>query len=393
MKKIMIVSMLVLSSLLAMAEAGLKNLRGAEQELDGIFLREIKYDDWGYIGADEGVIREVVGRILSENQGKKGLLDTVTKDYTEGNWEYEWDRVARGHEKKGDYEAAAAYYTISAYPYFKGSRRNHESYVIEGMRNYVRMVEGDGFYYEKIEVETPQGEAYANLHLPESSGRDYPVVIFTGGSDVFSVEYYRLFRDYLADQGIALITFELPGMGINSHLTYTPDTNIIHRGVIERVKSDSRFNGKIIVGASSLGGQPAVRTAFTNEEDLVAVVNFCGALSDVWLGITPESFSYYPLLNQVVLADRTGLEISEFAEIAPEYSLERQGYLGKMKTNVPIMSLNTGSDPVAPKSDMKLASEASKEGITLVVESEVGHGMSRSIALPIISGYIVDKLK
>jgi|GEM_PF-2082110 len=393
MRKIILGSIMAAAALTASGDEGLKNLRGREQELDGVFLREVKYDDWTYIGAEEEVIAEVVNEILEENKGKKGFLDTATKKYRDGNWQYEWDQVAKEAEKDGDYEKAAAYYTVSAYPYFKDSRENYNSYVVNAMRNYQKVVEEDGFYYEKIEVDTPQGKAYANLHLPEKDGRDYPVVIFTGGSDVFAIEYYRLFKEYLADQGIAYISFELPGMGINSHLTYTPDTNIVHRGVIEKIKGDARFNGKIVVGASSLGGQPAVRTAFTNEEDITAVVNFCGAVSDVWKGITPETFEYYPMLNQVVLGDRTGLGMKGFAEIAPEYSLENQGLLGTKETSVDIMSIGTSTDPVAPVSDAELVTNASDNGVNVIVASEVGHGMPRSVVLPLISGYIVDKLK
>ncbi|GLI55177.1 UPF0255 protein [Propionigenium maris DSM 9537] len=393
MRKVIIGSIMAATTLIATGEEGLKNLRGVDQELDGIFLREIKYDDWTYIGAEEGVITKVVNDILKENKGKDGFLDTATREYGDGNWQYEWDQIAAEAERSGDYEKAAAYYTVSAYPYFKDSRENYNSYVVNAMENYQKVVEEDGFYYEKIEVDTPQGKAYANLHLPEKNGKDYPVVIFTGGSDVFAIEYYRLFKEYLAEQGIAYISFELPGMGINSHLTYTPDTNIVHRGVIEKIKKDPRFNGKIVVGASSLGGQPAVRTAFTNEEDVTAVVNFCGALSDVWKGINPETVSYLPMLNQVVLADRLDTSIKGFAEAAPEYSLENQGYLGKMKTSVDIMSIGTSTDPVAPVSDAELVTDASDNGVNVIVASEVGHGMPRSVVLPLISGYIVDKLK
>lgn len=35
------------------------------------------------------------------------------------------------------------------------------------MSNYKKVVEQDGFYYEKIKVDTAQGKAYANLHLPK----------------------------------------------------------------------------------------------------------------------------------------------------------------------------------------------------------------------------------
>lgn len=393
MKKVLIGLILTATTLVANGDEGLKNLRGVEQDFDGVFLREVKYDDWTYIGAEEDVITKVVNDILKDNEGKEGFLDTATREYRDGNWQYEWDQVARKAEKDGNYERAAAYYTVSAYPYFKDSRENYNSYVVNAMRNYQKAVEEDGFYYEKIEVDTPQGKAYANLHLPDKSGKDYPVVIFTGGSDVFAIEYYRLFKEYLAGQRIAYISFELPGMGINSHLTYTPDTNIVHRGVIEKIKNDPRFNGKIVVGASSLGGQPAVRTAFTNEKDVLAVVNFCGALSDVWKGITPETFGYYPTLNQVVLGDRTGLGIKGFAEVAPEYSLENQGLLGVKKTSVDIMSIGTSTDPVAPLSDAELVTNASDRGVNVVVASEVGHGMPRSVVLPLISGYIVDKLR
>lgn len=393
MRKVIIGSIMAATALVSTGDEGLKNLRGREQDFDGIFLREVKYDDWTYIGAEEEVITEVVNDILKDNKDKDGFLDTATKEYGDGSWQYEWDQVARKAERSGDYERAAAYYTISAYPYFKANRENYNSYVVNAMRNYQKVVEEDGFYYEKIEVDTPQGKAYANLHLPDENGRNYPVVIFTGGSDVFAIEYYRLFKEYLAGQGIAYISFELPGMGINSHLTYTPDTNIVHRGVIEKIKKDPRFNGKIVVGASSLGGQPAVRTAFTNEEDVLAVVNFCGAVSDVWKGITPETFGYYPMLNQVVLADRTGLSINEFAEVAPEYSLENQRMLGTKQTSVDIMSIGTSTDPVAPLSDSELVTSASGNGVNVIVASEVGHGMPRSVVLPLISGYITDKLK
>lgn len=95
----------------------------------------------------------------------------------------------------------------------------------------------------------------------------------------------------------------------------------------------------------------------------------------------------------MVLADRTGLSINEFAEVAPEYSLENQRMLGTKQTSVDIMSIGTSTDPVAPLSDAELVTSASDNGVNVIVASEVGHGMPRSVVLPLISGYIVDKLK
>ncbi|GLI56561.1 hypothetical protein PM10SUCC1_20750 [Propionigenium maris DSM 9537] len=85
----------------------------------------------------------MVNDILKESKDKEGFLDTATVEYRGRNWQYEWDQVARKAERAGDY----GYYTVSAYPYFKNSRENYNSYVVNAMRNYQKVVEGDGFYY------------------------------------------------------------------------------------------------------------------------------------------------------------------------------------------------------------------------------------------------------
>lgn len=74
MRKFILVCILTISSIVLMADGGLKNLRGVKQELDGIFLREVKYDDWEYIGAEEEAISGVVSKFLKKIKEKKGFL-------------------------------------------------------------------------------------------------------------------------------------------------------------------------------------------------------------------------------------------------------------------------------------------------------------------------------
>lgn len=63
------------------------------------------------------------------------------------------------------------------------------------------------------------GNICAFLHLPPGKGSAFPVVMMCGSLDNLQSDYCRYFRDYLAPQGIALLTLDMPSIGYSSKQT------------------------------------------------------------------------------------------------------------------------------------------------------------------------------
>ena len=67
------------------------------------------------------------------------------------------------------------------------------------------------------------------LHMPTVGIAPFPAVLMCSGPDTFQSDYYRLFRDYLAPKGIAMLTIDMPSIGSSSRWKLTQDTSYLHQ--------------------------------------------------------------------------------------------------------------------------------------------------------------------
>ncbi len=350
--------------------------------------RQLHLDTWIAEGGDPVVINNTIERIKQLNSKTRNNVDMATKDYKPGNWQYEWDQAAQDAVIKKEYFAATSYYTIAAYPFLKDDDLSNRSYDF-AMINYKAAVKGDGNYIEELQVNTPKGTAYAYLHLPEKNpATRLPVVVVSNGSDHTLTSLYSVYRDYLKPRGWAMISLDLPGIGSNIHIGITTDeTNIIHQYLVKKLQQETRIdNTKIALMGSSFSGNAITKTAFTNPDDIAAVVNICGAVNAPFLKLK-FALTEVPKMTGDAFLQRFDMTRDDIIKTSDKLALSTH-YLGKVKTRVPILSINHDDDDISPPSDMKLVASSSINGQYIIIdkgtsEEDEGHCPSDEKALPI----------
>ncbi len=350
------------------------------------FYRQLHTDTWVAEGGDPVIINDTIEKIKQLNIKAHNNVDIATKAYKPGNWQYEWDKVAEDAVSKKEYLAATSYYTIAAYPFLKSDELSNRSYDL-AMVNYKAAVKHDGTYLEELQVNTPRGTAYAYLHLPEKKPTTrLPVMVVSNGSDHTLTSLYSVYRDYLKPKGWAMISLDLPGIGSNVHIGITTDeTNIIHQHLVKQLQKEPRVDGKkIALMASSFGGNAITKTAFTNPDDVAAVINICGAVNAPFLKLK-FALTQVPKMTGDAFLQRFDMSREDIIKTSDKLALSTH-YLGKTKTPVPILSINHDSDnEISPPSDMKLMASSSSNGKYIIVDkgTDDGHCPSDEKVLPI----------
>jgi len=261
----------------------------------------------------------------------------------------------------------------------------------KALKNYQQAVKKDGFTIEKVTVATADGEAQAFLHLPKQLPKKaMPVLVMTNGSDHALTQLYPIYRDYIEKAGWAMVTFDLPGLGSNNSLVqHTDRTNIIHQQLINQLKQDTRLKlDNIVLLGKSFGGNAAIKTAFTNSEDIAGAISWCGAVNGPFLKLE-FVMTILPDMTRDALLARFALPQAQFSQQGSALALSTQ-YLGKVKTEVPMLAINQGSDKISPVSDMRLIANSSVQGQQIIVEEDInqGHCSSDHLTMPLIVNWL-----
>jgi len=381
-------------------------------EEDGPFdhwYRDIRFGMWVNQGADAGTVLATLAKIEQANgiRSNPEQPDTITQ-VGPGHWTYEWSQVAEYTltaaelAAKSDnrqlahhqYIQTAIYYTIAAYP-------NLNSPVEQtAMENAIKAYEKAGEFVdwtlEQVDIPVEGKTVPAFLHIPvNESGAPLPAVMVTGGIDRSLVEYFNYFRDYFNEANVAMVTFDIPGVGASASFTLDKSTEKIHQAVLDYITNDTRFDDeRIAVFSSSMGGNPAVKLAVTEQNRLVAVVNRCGAVHGV-LVASPEQLAFLPDMTRDVFATRIGADpqnLEEISELARPISLISQGILtNTIVTSVPILNINTHNDPIFPPEDMLRVANASMNGV-VVFSGSNGHCPEDEAHRAFIADWLTAKL-
>ncbi|SFD51536.1 alpha/beta hydrolase [Pseudoalteromonas denitrificans] len=336
--------------------------------------RELHREGWAEDGGDSEVINQVIKNIKNKNNGTSNYYDRHTSQYTVGNWNYEWDQVATKAENNNNYLQATIYSSIAAYPFVNMDKHAQLSYK-KALINYKKAVEKGGFNLEYIPLSSEKGDMQVALHLPENKDKDpRPVIIMTNGSDKVLTYLYPFYRDYFSLQGWAMISFDLPGIGANSLIQQDPsNTNSIHQRVLQFIKDDPRLDeNSIALVGKSFGGHSAAKMAFTDQDDLSAVVSWCGVINRPFKNLRFSAHKAPPMTKDAFIS-RFSLSEEALYQRGHELALSEK-FLGKVQTSVPILAINHGNDKLSPLGDMKLLKMSSKAGEVIVIDEDNTEG-------------------
>jgi len=369
---------------------------------------------WTWAGPDSSQIEAALDNMKTSTAPRSNpeQYDTVTK-YGPGHWVFEFEVLgdaamseALALEAAGEVEAArdafmkaSSFYQIGKFPY---TRDGDWEYFRTSYEKSMAAYERAGRYFptplEIVELPYQGGTIRGYLHLPaDTHEAPYPLVIASGGIDIFKVENYPLAK-LMNEKGIAVVVLDIPGVGESNFVPSEPTHDQVFRDMLTLLEKDPRIDAsRAAVFATSFGGNAAARVAFTDER-FVAVVAACAPIHEafdqpVWaMRLAPAPLvmavmeRIIPPLKLDVMADRLGFSLplreedyTEFAVRAAGFSLVHQGLISTgQKAKVPLLVINTTDDDIAPPSDMELLA-ASAETSEVMYMGEGGHCGERGL--------------
>ncbi|EPC5603335.1 esterase FrsA [Edwardsiella piscicida] len=362
-------------------------LPGINSALDGRsqanWYRIINRVMWAWRGADPLEVEMVLARIAASDAERSDdrLLDTVV-GYRSGNWIYEWSHQAMTWQQRAQQEPqeqragemwlqAANLYSIAAYPHLKGDDLAEQAEALAN-RAYGEAARLLKYELRELTFSVPGGKAITGfLHLPDGGEvGPYPTVLLCGGLDMLQSDCHRLFRDYLAPAGMAMLTIDMPSVGLSSHYTLSQDSSRLHQAVLQQM-ADLPWVDSTRISALGFrfGANVAVRLAYLEPRRLRAVA--CLGPVVHHLLCDGNLHQRVPPMYIDVLASRLGMASVSDAALLTElrgYSLKTQGLLGR-RCPTPMLAAYWDRDPFCPRQEAQLIANSSAQGELLAVSS------------------------
>ncbi|MGR5176094.1 esterase FrsA [Vibrio parahaemolyticus] len=372
-----------------------KILEQRREEKPSSWYRNLSRLQWVWQGIDPIEQESVLARIASSEHSRTtdDWLDTVM-GYHSGNWNYEWTRLGMQHQKKandreGDHAAeelfkASLCFSIAGYPHLKRDNLAIQSQVLANTA-YNEAAKRTSHIIKQIEVPYQNKRIIANLHLV-STDKPQPVVIVSAGLDSLQTDMWRLFRDYLAPAGIAMLTVDMPSIGHSSHWPLTEDTSCLHQAVLNELPAIPWVDHfKVGLLGFRFGGNAMARLSFLEQDKIKACVTLGAPIHSCLAN--PKLIQQMPKMYLDMLASRLGkdaVDINSLAGQLTAWSLKVQGFLTSRRTKVPILALSMEGDMISPLSDNKLLAMFSHYGKAKEIPAKgIAKGYEQSLEMAI----------
>ncbi|WP_435929191.1 esterase FrsA [Dryocola sp. BD613] len=330
---------------------------------------------WVWRGVDPREILDVQARIAccKEERTDDELYDTVI-GYRNGNWIYEWSKQAMQWQQKASQETsealsgkywlqAANLYSIAAYPHLKGDVLAEQAQVLAN-RAFEEAAPRLSGNLRELEFSVTGGSPITGfLHMPKNAEGPFPTVLMCGGLDALQSDYYTLFEKYLAPQGIAMLTIDMPSVGYSSKWKLTQDSSLLHQQVLKALPNIPWVDHtRVAAFGFRFGANVAVRLAYLEAPRLKAVACLGPVVHS--LLSDPARQAQVPEMYIDVLASRLGMNDASDSALSVElnrYSLKTQGLLGR-RCPTPMLSGFWANDPFSPQEESRLITSSSADG-------------------------------
>lgn len=377
------------------------------------WFRQLSETYWGWLGCDMIKIKSAIARIAASKgqRTREGILDTVY-EYGPGNWIYEFSMLGRDSnleaqkvEEAGDkeeayrlYRLAYLYYDIASYPHLRGDELGSQA-TLQHYINYrkaAQLAEGD-FVEIKFPVAGERQQASAFIHTPDKT-KLCPCVIVCSNLQNLATEYLRIYRECFYPHGIALVACDLPGMGLNSNISLTPETGIIHSALIDYIKSSVPFidQSRIGVMAQRFGGNVAVHLLTQKEPDIKCCCIIGPLINEYFTN--KEFMVKTPSMQRANIANKMNFDAAQWDNVIPQlqaYSVKKQGVLNGLHLDLPIYIVGFEGDYLCPKADLQLLKYACKNAELEILSLESDEHAFNVFAktLKKVTDWLVSQLK
>lgn len=324
-------------------------------------------------------------------------LDSVI-GYQSGNWIYEFASQANQWQQKAEsllaqpmtpevqqaiHEAwliASQFCSLASYPHFKTDDLATQAQVY-GYRAYREALNYSPYGYKEIDFTLDNHTVKGFLHLPTSSVESAcPIVFMCNSLANLQIDFYRYFAQYLAPQGIGLLTIDSPGTGLNKTFNLTQNSSDIHQAVLAQLPTIPWIDeNRVILAGFRFGSHIATRLSYLAGNRIKGL--FCISPMVHQLFVDKTLQSELPIMYKDLVASRLGLVSSSNEQLEAElnyFSLKNQGLLGR-PCSVPIMSIVFEQDPFSPLSEAKLLSSTRQHKLIHVASSPLQRNLDNAM--------------
>lgn len=354
-----------------------------EKSVSGDWYRDIDKATWAWRGIDAIEFSDVQARIvMSTNPRTNNQLHDTVIGYRSGNWIYEWALEASIWQKKATAIAeenqtlaaqywlkAAMLYSLASYPHLKNDNLANQIELLSYKAYSEATILLPG-HCRTVEFVVDNNKVNGFLYLPDEEKGPYPTIILCSNLDSLQLDQHKLFYDFFAPAGLALLSIDAPGVGYSSRWKFSFDTSYLYQQILKQVAALPWVDqANLFIFGIKSAANAAIRLAYLEQKILRGAISFAGMVHDgLTSGVLVDNMSE---MYKDVLASRLGLSsISDEllkAELS-SYSLKNQGLLGR-RCITPMFAIAVENDKTNSIEDAKLIASSSKQGKLLSIPS------------------------
>ncbi len=357
---------------------------GVKKDLNArCWYRDFDKAVWAWRGINAIELSEVLARIVISTNSRthEHVFDTVI-GYKKGNWIYEWALQASVWQKKAletvktapllasqYWLKASMFYSIASYPHLKNDNLASQIELFS-YKTYNEATILLSHQCRTVEFTVDNNKVNGFLYLPDVEKGPYPTIILCSNLDSLQHDHHRLFYDFFAPAGLALLSIDAPGVGYSARWKFSFDTSYLYQQILKQVTVLPWVDRSniFILGIKS-AANAAIRLAYLEQKVLRGAISFAGMVHyGLTSGILVDSMSE---MYKDVLASRLGLSSVSDELLKAElksYSLKNQGLLGH-RCMTPMFAIAIENDKLSPIEDAKLIASSSQQGKVLSIPS------------------------
>ncbi|OCG20202.1 MULTISPECIES: alpha/beta hydrolase [unclassified Gilliamella] len=373
------------------------SISALDGEIDSRWYRIINPILWHWRGLPKLEAEAVLSKIAASTRHhtNDNWLDTVV-GYQSGNWVYEflnqaaiWQAKAESivrtnltYEDKNNllnyYLIASEFSSIASYPHFKNDGLAMYAQTC-AYQAYAKALNFSPFLIKELEFKVDNRRVKAILHLPKT-GKACPVVLICNALGNLQIDYYRYFSEFLAPQGFAMLTVDLPTIGYSRNFALTQNSSKIHQAILEQLSSVPWIDDhRVFIAGFRFGSNIATRLAYLMPNKIRGLFNFTPFVHQIF--VDNELQKNLPNSYKDMLASCLGLPSISNQQLAAElkyFSLKNQGLLTHA-CHVPVMNIIFENDKLSNLCEAKLIHSIKQNKIVTVQKNQLQKSLHQAL--------------